>query len=400
MIPAGTQVRNGGGVEWVTMQSINVTATVAAGVGGPGPYTVKVRPGLDDGTIGAATAGTVTVVPTPIEVGAFAVINLLPLTVALTEAQIDAAYVASIGQTTSPGTVAKIVNVVVSARQSNAIRTATKANALAASANGCHGRDACIRPPLNTSRVVARSTTLQPGVGAYRSSRVIYCYPGAQTYIPAIAVRGLAGGAGFTADGLIDTGFDTWVAALLSTLPPEENPGQATTALDAITAIEAGNADVQAMDLGDYKLFRAAGIAALRLDGDTKVIQSGVTSVDPAVFPQLKNISRRRMADFIADSLTPLLSGYVKKLSGDVRRAAILSVVEDFMSTLRSKDNPVNQRIADYSTDGKKGNTPSSLAKGIFRVTVATKLLPSLDVIVLDVEAGENVVITDTAAAA
>ncbi len=399
VIPAGTQVRTAGGVEWVTMQTIQVTGVAANGAGGAGPYAVKVRPGLDDGTIGAATAGTVTVIPTAFGIDAFSVVNLLPLAVALTEAQLDAQYVATLATSTSPNTVVKIVNVVVSARSSNAVRAALKANALAASANGCYGRSTCVRPPLGTARATARSLTAQPGVGAYRTSRLFYCYPGAQTYIPAIAARGVAGGVGFTASGLIDTGFDTWAAAVISQLPPEENPGQETSSLDGITAIEAGNPDVQAMTLGDYELFRAAGIAALRIDGSTKVIQSGVTSVDPAIYPNLKNIARRRYADFLADSLTPMIGSFIKKLAGDVRRAVVVSVVETFMAGQRSIDNPANQRVDSYKVDGKAGNTPSSLAKGIFRVTLRARTLPSMDVIVLDVAAGETVVITDTAAA-
>ncbi len=47
-IPAGTRVRTVGGIEWVTCQTLEVTATNA------GPYSVKIRPGLDDGTIATA----------------------------------------------------------------------------------------------------------------------------------------------------------------------------------------------------------------------------------------------------------------------------------------------------------------------------------------------------------
>lgn len=394
IIPAGTRVKTNGGLEFVTMQDVAVSADNA------GPYKTKIRHAVDD-TLGAGTGVTTVVnMTSAIPLGSFAVTNDLPINAALTESQIDAKYVTALSKTKNLSSIAKETNIIFSARSSNAVRSQLRTNALEASEGGSFGRVTVIRPPLKTTRAAAKSTSVQPGVGAYRNQRVVYAFPGAQTFVPQIAARGLAGGEGFTADGLIDTGFDAWVCSAMSQLNPEENPGQETDFMSGITAIEAGNSDVQEMEINDYKAFRAAGIAALRIDGGKAFIQSGVTSVDPLVTPNLRNIARRRMADFIQDSLAIRLTAFNKKLATRLRRALILGEIDAFMRTLLSPNQPSLQRIDGYFLDGKSGNSKETLALGIFRIILKVRTLPSLDTIVLDTEVGESVEITETALAA
>jgi len=389
VIPAGFRVRNSGGDEWVTMQDVAVAAD------NPGPYTVKVRPADDDGSASSAAAMSVNVVPYQLDFGAFAVINPQVLSAALTEAAIDAKYVAAIDKTKSKNNVSAEGNIIVSARQSNAVREQLRRNALDASSN-LLGRGACIRPPLKTLRSVARSNTVQPGVGTYRNQRVWYCYPGVSIRVPQIAARGLEGGDGFTADGVIDVGWDTWVASICSQLNPEENPGQMTEFTAAVLGLERGNSDVQDMEIGDYTAFKAAGIAAPILDDGVAVVQSGVTSVNPGTHPNLVNIARRRMADFVQDSLARRAKSYSKKLNTRENRSAYLGEVDAFLDDLK---NGTPQRIADYSIDAVTANTPRMLGRGIYRLIIKVRTLSSLDAIVLQVTAGEQVEVTELEAA-
>lgn len=389
-IPAGTRVRNGGGTEWVTCQTIAVTATSA------GPYTVKVRPANDDGTTGSGLAGAVTTMPFAVELAAFSVINPQPLSAALTEAAIDAAYIAAFATTLSPNRVTAKSDLFVSARQSNAIRQAGRQNAVDASNSGLVGREFFMRPPLGTTtRAMAISTTAQPGSGVYRSDHVIYNFPGVAIFLPQIATRGLAGGAGFTADGIIDVGFDAFAACDCSQVNPEENPGQMGTAMLAVLGVERGNPDVQAMDIDDYVAFKAAGIAALFMEDGVATIQSGIVNVDPATSANLANIARRRMASYIQDSLAVALKPFVKKLATRDRRAQCVAVVDEFLASLAAVGNKSAQRIDSYQVDGKGGNTPEALARGIFRIIVRVKTISSLDDIVLDTTIGETVTFAD-----
>src|ERR1019366_5991543 len=142
------------------------------------------RPRRRDRPRGRGGRGQPDRLPTPPAIGAFSVINAAAVSNALTESQIDAQYAIAILATTNINTVAKITNIIFAARQSNTIRNALRANAIAASSSGCYGRAACIRTPMNTSPQVALSTTAAPGVGAYRADRVIYCYPQANTFVP------------------------------------------------------------------------------------------------------------------------------------------------------------------------------------------------------------------------
>ena len=400
-IAAGTRVQNvAQSATWVTMQDVSVRATGTnplTSALASGPYSVKVRPATDDGTGVAGTASGVTVLPAPISGACFTVTNPVALTVALTEAQIDAKYVAAIEATNSVDTVASQDNLIWVARQSNAVRNALRQDVNDASANGCLGRAAQIRPPLSTTTRAMATGAGAPGVNAYRDERVDYCFPGVQTYVAAIAARGLAGGAGFTADGVIDVGSDGFLTSICSQLAPEENPGQQTTYARGALGIEANNPDVQNMQIADYITFRANGIAAPRMSDGSIIFQSGVTSVNPSIYPQFRNIARRRMADYIQDSLALLLKGYGKKLNTPSRRAGVLSVTRTFMVTLLSPGNAAAQRIDGFKLDPVGGNTPETLALGLFRLILNVRTLSSLDSIVLQTTVGEQVDVSEAA---
>lgn len=385
VLAAGTRVRNVAGVEWVTMQDVFVTAASA------GPYTVRVRPATDDGTNAGAAVSTIVVMYDQPSIGAFTVLNQLPVSAALTETQIDVAYQTALNATLDLNSVSKEINIIFSARQSNAVRRALRQNALDASAAGLYGRIACVRPPLGISAAAASSNTVEPGIGAYRSDRVVYCYPGAQTYVVDIARLGTSGGAGFTATGIIDVGADGFLASVLSQLPCEYNPGQDTPYLNAVLALEDG---LPGFVIEDYVAFKRCGICALRIDDSQAFFQSGITSVDPIAHPNLVNIARRRMSDYIEDSLAQRLKIMGKKPNTLARRTAIVGEVRGFMNGLLSVANPDAARINEYSL-GLSANTKQTIGMGMFRITLRCRTLSSLDSIVLEAIAGETVEIAE-----
>lgn len=392
-IPAGTVVQKSDGThKFLTMQDVSVSVLPVAGVtaSGVGPYAVKVRPATDDGTATSVSAGQLAYLERTIDLGAFKAENLALVNGALTEAAIDSAYADAFDATVDTNGVSAEANVIFSARQSNQVRKKLRTNANDASGGGCLGRMACVRPPLGTTRAQALSGSAEPGVGATRDQRVIYCFPGANTFVPLIAKRGLNGGAGFTATGNVDVGADGFMASILSQLPPEENPGQATTFMSTVNGVET-SPNAQGFQEPDYTQFRAKGIAALRMDGGTAVFQSGVTSVDPATNPELRNIARRRMADFIQDTLAKRAKSFGKKLSTFVRRQAMSNEIRVFLSGLLSAGQPASQRIAGWTVDSKSGNTAATLAQGIYRIIVKVRTLASLDSIVLQTTIGESV---------
>jgi hypothetical protein len=384
-IPAGTVVKADSTHIFVTAQDVAVTAA------GAGPYLVKVRHAVDDTTGLAATAGSITTVVNPPDLGAFTVINLAPTTAALTDAQIDAQYAIALTSTLAVNSVAKQTNLIYSARQSNVLRSQLKLNAITASASGCYGRMAVVRTPMNTLSSVAQSTNAAPGVGTARNERVVYCYPQANTYVPLIATVGLNGGAGFTADGNVDVGADGFLAAICSQLPPEEDPGQETPFATTVNGLESG-ANVQGFVMQDYIAFKAAGICALRVDDGLAFFQSGCTSVDPLVYPNLVNIARRRMADYLQDSIAIAMVSFGKKLSTFMRRNAMESEIRVFMTgMLGNAITGAGQRIDSFSL-AVKNNTTSTLGQGRFRLTLKARTLNSLKSIEIETFIGEQVI--------
>lgn len=403
VLPAGTVVQDATAAHvFVTTQDIAFASTgiTIGGIVQPslGPWLVKVRHAVDDTTGTAATAGTVTVCPTPPLLYSVSVNNLQPTTAALTETQIDAAYVLALNSTLDLNSIARQVNIVYSARQSNAVRRTIRTNVLTASASGMFGRVGAIRPPLGTSKSVAQSISAEPGVGAYRDQRVIYCYPGLRTFVPIIGQRGVAGGTGYTSDGTVDVGADGFLASIMSQLPPEENPGQTTPFTTAVVGLES-SANAQGYTIVDYQNFKNAGICAPRFDDGTCIFQSGVTSVDPNVNGGLSRIARRRMADFIQDTLSLRLKAFGKKLNTNVRRIAIQGEIRAFMEDLLGLNNPGTQRIAGF-TLSIKGNTPTTLGQGLFRIRLDVRTLSSLDAIVLQTTIGDQVQVQEQLPAA
>lgn len=406
VIPAGTMVGVPSGNQYVTMQDVNVTATTIAGVAlsGPGPYSVPVRPATDDDVTVTTTAavGTVTAVNslTPILLDSFAVVNPLLVALPLTEAAIDAAYVAAINNTLNSQDVSHDINIMWSARQSNAVRRQLKTNVQTAGDGGgvgVLGRVVVVRPPIGTIASTAESTVAEPGVGAYSYERVIYSYPGVTTSIPAIATIGVTGGTGFTASGVVTVGSDGFLACIMSSIAPEQNPGQLTAFTGAAIALEPNANGGVPFAIGDYINFKANGICAAKFSSGTLIFQSGVTSVNPLTYPALAPIHRRRMADYIQDSIATALDPYSKQLMTIALRQAVTLTVRQFMIGLVSPTNLNLQRIAGFFLDSKTPNvapaggvSPTSL--GIFRLLLLATTLPSMDDIVLDTQIGDGVV--------
>jgi hypothetical protein len=393
-IPAGTLLSDGTH-QWVTMQTIQVSSIVQTGnaMSGPGPYTVPIRHATDDGTGVGVMAGAIDEIVNPIQLDGFVVINLAPTTAALTENQLDNAYLTALDSTIDINSVASLTNIIFSARQSDAVRQGVKNNVITATAQGMSGRVGTVRPPLGTLAATAESLIAEPGVGATASDRVIYNYPGTSTRMAGIAQLGLSGGAGFTADGVIDVGSDSWCAAFMSILEPEENPGQDPS----IIAPWMGNAlglesspNAQNLQMQDYINMKAVGICGARYNGGTLFFQSGVTSVNPTLYPSLVNIARRRMADFLQDSIAVICEPFVKQLSKKSRRDALKNQIIAFYEGLLGRTNENLRRISGYTVNDSP-TTPAMLSRGLYRIISNARTLASLDDIALMSTVGENV---------
>ena len=300
----------------------------------------------------------------------------------LTAATMDTNYTNAIDTLKVDSNPANLATIFVAARHSETIQGYLKTTVEDLSSSG-RGRIAVVAPPVGTDLATAEGDT-GIGVGNLgRSDRVIYVHPGIIKTSRELANIGVTDS--FTFAGDIDA------AGLISQTPPEENPGQPTDLLDYFIDVESAMKSYLTIDT--YKTYRSKGIMAPRYDKATGwSYQSGVTSVDPSVYPELRNIARRRMADFIQDSLASRLQIYVKKIMNEANKNACVGEVIAFLDMLKK-----DERIDDYSVDPDSGNTADKLAQGIFTIVASVRLFASMDAIVLNTEIGETVEITSAA---
>ena len=377
-IPAGTRITNAGAtIEWVTMQTLDIPQ------GATGPFVVRVRHAIDDGLGLSSAAGTAVIVVDQPDFGAVSCTNPSTLTAALTEVQMDNAYIDALEATLDDQGPAKQANYLLSARRTDTLVREGRANAIKAGECGLFARIFLTGDPLGTD-----TSTIVANVDNYRSDRVFYTGKGLKVRVPAIAERGTDGGLGFTADGVITVRPDGPLATVCAIRPPEENPGQVTRLIDDFYQVDGFG---ERLTIEQYKAFKAAGVIVPKVEGGDAgtVFQSGVTS---SLTSGRTTCARRKMADFIQNTFATSLQVYVKKLNTVSRRNAVRGTVDSFMKGLLSEDDPERRRIEAFETDDSvnAGNSPDSLALGIYRIQNKVRTLSSMDYIVVTSEVGEN----------
>lgn len=378
-IPAGTRVRTAGGLEWVTMQTLDVPASVL------GPYTVKVRPGTDNGSNVGTTAGTANVLVDQ-AFGMLKVTNPAALAVALGENAIDAKYQAALDATLDQSGAAREANYLLVARRTDAVVLASRSNSYAATESGLLARKFVTGDPLGTT--VNDSIT---NVAKFRGDRVFYTSKGLKVTIPQIGERGTGGGDGFTADGIITVRPDGPLTTICATLPPEENPGQSTGLIEDFFEVDTFG---EVLSIDSYKAYKRNGIAVPRRDRQSgMVFQSGNTS---SLETGRKTMARRKMADFIQDTAAELFNPYVKKLNSQARRDKVRGIWEAFLGGLESAKKPEAARIEGFLVDDSinAGNTKDVLDVGVYNINTVARTMSSLEDIVVQTNIGENAVIS------
>lgn len=314
-----------------------------------------------------------------------------------TTADIRARYLEAINALLNDDYPMNEVSIITAARKDSTIQSYLYNHVLTSTSRGM-SRCTIVSPTLTTQTMAAVLASSAPGVGgtggAVRHDRVWYSWPGCRTFIPEAVGYSIANADGTSDDeGIIDVTMDTWLACLLSNLQPEYNPGQASDPVPQIFAPIMGyQRGAPNLDMDVYKLLRQYGVAALRMDRTAgPIIQSGVTT---SLTTGEKNINRRRMADFIQDTLAERGNQLSKRLLRESLKDSILSEFDAFLADLLSENNPEAQRIHSYSLDDKSLNTPAKEALGIHVVKTKVRMLATLDNLVLATEIGPETVTT------
>jgi hypothetical protein len=370
---------------------------------------LKVRVRNIGGTAIAPAGGLVPAIAAPVEtattwdpLSGLALYTLLGVSYSAEQAPnaanssaLAALYATAIDALLSDEYPARDVNLLWAARKYGTIRAKLREHVLDASSRGV-GRMAFMHNDLSEETLTEAVTNL---TSALRDERVCWSWPGVQTFVPEAVGTPLAGGDGVLySDGFLDGSAEGWLVSVCSNLPPERNPGQAAPPVPEILAPVTGFqrmvTPLGVIGMPEYKLLRSKGFAALRNDKNVGFIfQSGITT---SLEAGRKNINRRRMADFIEDSISNRLVSFCKLPLTDALKDAARGEVYAFLNQLLSPNNPPAQRIAAFEVDVKSGNTPDLEAQGIFVIIARVRTLATADFIVLQAEIGEGVKITTT----
>jgi hypothetical protein len=390
-IPAGTRIQDSTDTAtiWVTLSDTNTGTT-------GGPWSLKVRPFYDDDTAVTSSAGDVTEILDILPDG-FEATNADDLT-RLSAPQLDSRYETAIDQTMTDSDPANEVNYIFSARTSPAIRAKLKLNVRAATAAGFAARKALVRPRIGVTRAQAVID-----VALMRDERVQLVWPQFSTFIPEIRDVGTAGGAGFTDDGVIDVGADSFAAAARSILAPEENIGQKLSdtnfgALQVVgleSAYDPATEGATKLLVEDYIFLKRQGIMGTKTDRTSGAFfVDDVTSVDPTANPGRIAANRRAYADFINDSLFDLAVSYSKKtLKGELVRN-YEGQLRAFLLELESPNQPAAARHESSLVTNVTNAAVPNLPRHIVRV----RMFATADAIAIETQTGPTVITQEVAA--
>lgn len=218
-------------------------------------------------------------------------------------------------------------------------------------------------------------------VADYRDTegRMIYAYPWVQTEI---------GG------NLVFTSPASWIASVLSQTAPNIDPAYTANSqfLGGITGLKRN------LTRADYIQLKDAGICAFEYDAEIGYkIKSGIVT-------QIANSSkvmilRRRMADFLTNSVARFLKNYQNAVNSKGNRDLVKGAIQGFVTSLQNdgllpKDSEVKGGLATL-IDTESLNTDASIAAGFFKILWRQRIYSSMRYIVLQAEIGESVVVTE-----
>jgi hypothetical protein len=369
---------------WEGAYGNNITVAVAAGSVSGSKYTIH------DGNPNAVFPDEVydNVVITSINVGhnPFANSNLVAATVIATSHEPSAAsatamsggsdgtiesadYQAAIAETQVAGAGNILFLDVYSTTYNGYLKTSMAAanDKMAVLANASNSASA--------SAVITDVATYRDAVG-----RMIYAFPGVYTTIAGIST--LVSPAPF-------------YASLLSQIAPQIDPAYAanTQFLQGIESLAV------TLQRSDYINLAAAGISAFEIDPDVgPKVKSGV--VTQIANSSLIMVFRRRMTDYIIQSLAKYLVNYQNAVNSQDNRTTVGASITAFNSLLESggqvpKDSEVQSGKASL-IDTQSLNTDGSVGAGYFKILYKRRIYSSMRFIVLQAEIGETVVVTES----
>lgn len=185
-----------------------------------------------------------------------------------------------------------------------------------------------------------------------------------------------------------------WVASIFSQVAPNIDLAYAGNAglLFGVTGLK------KELTRTDYIALMEAGVCSFEFDNDIGFkVKSGV--VTQIANSSKLTILRRRMADFLTDSIARFLKNYQNAPNRATERTAAKGAILRFIKQQEGlgvlpKDSEVQNGLAKI-VDTDTPNTDDTIAEGKFFIDYKQRIYSSMRFIVLKAEIGESVVVTE-----
>ena len=220
-------------------------------------------------------------------------------------------------------------------------------------------------------------------VANYRDvdGRIIYAYPYVQT-----AING----------SLVYQPPASWLASILTQTAPQVDPAFTKNAqfLVGVTGLK------QVLTRAQYINLKDAGICSFEYDQEIGFkVKSGI--VTQIADSSKVTILRRRMADYLTNSVGKFLKNYQNAVNSKENRSLVKGAILGFVQSLQNdgilpKDSEVKSGKATL-VDTESANTDMSIAAGFFKIIWKQRIYSAMRYIVLSAEIGESVVVTEQA---
>ena len=211
--------------------------------------------------------------------------------------------------------------------------------------------------------------------------RIIYGYPYVQTSIGGV---------------LVYQNPASWLLSILTQTAPQIDPAFTKNAqfLVGVTALR------QTLSRAAYIQLKDAGICSFEYDQEIGFkVKSGV--VTQIADSSKVTILRRRMADYLTNSVGRFLKNYQNAVNSKENRSLVKGSILGFVQSLQNdgilpKDSEVKSGKATL-VDTESANTDNSIAAGFFKIIWKQRIYSAMRYIVLSAEIGESVVVTEQA---
>lgn len=215
-------------------------------------------------------------------------------------------------------------------------------------------------------------------VAGFRSDRIIYSYPYLKTLIGGVEVL---------------QSPCSWYASIMSQMGPHKDPASVESVAFTAGVLELNDV----LNRADYINFKDNGISAFEFDPDYGFkVKSGILT---SLTAGLTQVLRRRMTDFLTNSIGRFLKGYQNKVNNKSNRDLAKASILNFDKRLENEgilpnENDVKSGLP-VSVDTESLNTDDLVAQGYFKILYRRRIYSSMRYIVLLAEIGEGVLVKE-----